>query len=79
MADPRLDDWLTGAAAALDLPTPSSDDTRALLDLVRTVAHGVCRPAGPLAAYLVGVAVGRRADLDVARVALTALVPEEAT
>jgi hypothetical protein len=79
MADSRLDDWLTSAAAALDLPTPSSDDTRALLDLVRAVAHGVCRPAGPLAAYLVGVAVGRHADLDAARVALTALVPEDAT
>jgi len=30
-----------------------------VLDLTRDVAHGVARPAAPLTAYLVGVAVGR--------------------
>ncbi|MFJ8581061.1 DUF6457 domain-containing protein [Micromonospora sp. NPDC093277] len=77
MTDPRLDDWLATAAAALDLPTPSTDECRAVLDLVRDVAHGVCRPAAPLGAYLVGVAVGRGADPDAARVAVAALVPQE--
>ena len=38
-----------------ELPgTPST-----VLDLTRDVAHGVARPAAPLTAYLVGVAVGR--------------------
>ena len=30
-----------------------------MLDLTRDVAHGVARPAAPLTAYLVGMAVGR--------------------
>ncbi|MFG2053210.1 DUF6457 domain-containing protein [Micromonospora sp. NPDC048930] len=77
MSDPKLTDWLTTAAAALDLPAPSTDECRAVLDLVRDTAHGVCRPAAPLAAYLIGVAVGRGADPDVARVAVAALVRPE--
>jgi hypothetical protein len=31
----------------------------AVLDLTRDVAHGVARPAAPLTAYLLGVAVGQ--------------------
>ncbi|MFD2768006.1 DUF6457 domain-containing protein [Micromonospora eburnea] len=77
MTDPRLNDWLATAAAALDLPTPAPDEYRAILDLVRDVAHGVCRPAAPLGAYLVGVAVGRGADPDAARAAVAALVAQE--
>ena len=39
-----------------------------MLDLTRDVAHGVARPAAPLTAYLVGVAVGRGLALsDAAR------------
>lgn len=30
-----------------------------VLDLARDVAHGVARPAAPLTAYLLGVAVGQ--------------------
>jgi len=33
-----------------------------VLDLARDVAHGVARPAAPLTAYLLGVAVGRARD-----------------
>ncbi len=32
-----------------------------VLDLTRDVAHGVARPAAPLTAYLLGLAVGRAA------------------
>jgi len=39
-----------------------------VLDLTRDVAHGVARPAAPLTAYLVGMAVGRGLALpDAAR------------
>jgi hypothetical protein len=38
---------------------PSLADTTAVLDVTRDVAHGVARPAAPLTAYLLGVAVGR--------------------
>jgi len=35
------------------------ETTKLVLDLARDVAHGVARPAAPLTAYLLGVAVGR--------------------
>jgi hypothetical protein len=54
-----LDDWTDTVRAALDLDPV---DTRLVLDLARDVAHGVARPAAPLTAYLLGVAVGRGAD-----------------
>ncbi len=56
-----LDDWTARACATLGLDAETVD--RALvLDLARDVAHAVARPAAPLTAYLVGVAVGRGAD-----------------
>jgi len=49
----------------LGLTGDAVDDQRAvtkvILDLARDAAHGVARPAAPLTAYLVGVAVGRGA------------------
>jgi hypothetical protein len=36
--------------------------TKAVLDVARDVAHAVLRPAAPVTAYLMGVAVGRGAD-----------------
>ena len=54
-----LDDWVERVRAALDLgPT----DTPLVLDLARDVAHGVMRPAAPVTAYLLGLAVGQGAD-----------------
>jgi hypothetical protein len=35
-----------------------------VLDLARDAAHQVARPAAPLTAYLLGVAVGRGQSLD---------------
>ncbi|MGW0436826.1 DUF6457 domain-containing protein [Micromonospora sp. NPDC003197] len=72
-------EWLVGAAAALDTPELSEQDIAALLDVVREVAHGVCRPAGPLAAYLIGTAVGRGADPRVAAAIIGGLVTEGPT
>ena len=53
-----LERWTEAACAELGLD-PASADTKAVLDLARDVAHGVARPAAPLTAYLLGVAVGR--------------------
>jgi len=55
-----LTDWTAQACAALGLDA-SAVDPDLVLDLARDVAHGVARPAAPLTAYLVGVAVGRGA------------------
>ena len=61
-----LDDWLREAAAALDFspsdPALLGDDAvTAILDLTRDVAHGVARPAGPLGAFALGLALGNSA------------------
>jgi len=56
-----LDEWTTQVCAALGLESSSIDQTL-VLDLARDVAHGVARPAAPLTAYLLGLAVGRGAQ-----------------
>jgi uncharacterized protein DUF6457 len=62
----ELDRWTAAVRAALGLPAPAGDgggaEQRLVLDLARDVAHGVLRPAAPMTAYLVGLAVGRGAD-----------------
>jgi hypothetical protein len=67
-----LDSWTEAACAELGID-PAIADTRAVLDLAREVAHRVQRPAAPLTAYLLGVAVGRGTDLHAAAAALQRL------
>jgi hypothetical protein len=55
-----LEEWTEAVCAELALGSNVVDVT-AVLDMARDVAHGVARPAAPLTAYLVGVAVGRGA------------------
>ena len=56
-----LEQWTAAVGAGLGLdPGPlSTAETKAVLDLARDVAHAVDRPAAPLTAYLLGLAVGR--------------------
>ncbi|OLE22717.1 MAG: hypothetical protein AUG44_24280 [Actinobacteria bacterium 13_1_20CM_3_71_11] len=65
-----LEDWIATVCAELDVDPV---DTTLVLDLARDVAHGVARPAAPLTAYLLGLAVGRGADARQAAAAVTAL------
>jgi len=58
-----LDAWTEAACAELGID-PAAADTRTVLDLAREVAHGVARPAAPLTAYLLGIAVGRGVPVD---------------
>ncbi len=53
-----LDEWGAAVCGELGLD-PAALDPRLVLDLARDVAHGVARPAAPLTAYLLGVAVGQ--------------------
>jgi hypothetical protein len=58
--------WLRAVAEALGIDDRALVDDAAaatILDLARDAAHGVARPAAPLAAYAVGLAVGRGATL----------------
>lgn len=73
-----LTQWLTRLSSEL-----GTDDLRLdegtisdLLDLTREAAHGVERVAGPLTTFLVGVAVGRGADVAAATRTATALLEE---
>jgi hypothetical protein len=74
-----LEEWMTTVRAELALDGDGVADLRVvqavILDLARDAAHGVARPAAPLTAYLVGVAVGRGAPLGetAARIAELAL------
>ena len=70
-----LDEWLVAAAA--ELGTLDEVDATLVLDLARDVAHGVARPAAPLTAYLLGIAVGRGADPAEAAARLSRLAQEQ--
>ena len=56
-----LEEWTTAVGAGLGLdPGPlSTAEIKAILDVAGDVAHAVARPAAPLTAYLLGVAIGR--------------------
>jgi hypothetical protein len=62
-----LEEWMTTVREELGLAGDGVADTKAvmtvILDLARDAAHAVARPAAPLTAYLVGVAVGQGASL----------------
>jgi molybdopterin-guanine dinucleotide biosynthesis protein A len=61
-ADPNggtmLEDWMDTVCRELGLDR-GDVDRDLVLDLAKDVAHGVARPAAPLTAYLLGLAVGR--------------------
>lgn len=57
-----LEDWTEALCAELGLD-PAEATQKTVLDLARVVAHTVDRPAAPLTAYLLGLAVGGGAPL----------------
>jgi hypothetical protein len=67
-----LQEWTAAVGADLGLDHAVMD-TGIVLDLARDVAHGVARPAAPLTAYLVGVAVGQGLSLPEAAGRISAL------
>jgi len=52
-----LDDWTAAACAELGIDL-AAVEMRTILDLARAAAHQVERPAAPVTAFLLGVAVG---------------------
>ena len=59
-------DWTDELAVALGVEPLGGEDAERLLGAARDVAHRVERKATPLAAFLLGVAVERRAASGVA-------------
>jgi hypothetical protein len=53
-----IDRWVMAVAEELGV-TPNPADTRTILDMTKDVAHNVDRPAAPVTAYLIGIAVGQ--------------------
>jgi hypothetical protein len=56
-----VDHWIAAACAELGL-TPGDVPVKAILDLARDAAHQVERPAAPVTAFVLGLAVGRGQD-----------------
>jgi hypothetical protein len=67
-----LQSWIEAACAELGID-PAAADARTVLDLARDVAHQVERPAAPLTAFLLGLAVGQGQPLADCAGRLTAL------
>jgi hypothetical protein len=60
-----LESWTEAVCAEFGID-PSDAATRTVLDVARDVAHQVARPAAPLTAYLLGIAVGRGEPVEAA-------------
>jgi hypothetical protein len=65
----NLYEWAGEAVDALELPEDlrwlaDRETVEAVLDLARDVAHGVARPAAPVAAFLAGAALGAGPSMD---------------
>ncbi len=58
-----LDEWTAAACTELGLDRDLAD-VKTVLDLARDVAHDVARPAAPVGAFVLGLAVGRGQDLN---------------
>ncbi len=67
-----LADWIAVVCADLGIDRAAVDE-RLILDLARDAAHRVDRPAAPVTAFLLGVAVGTGRQLAPTAERLTAL------
>jgi Domain of unknown function (DUF6457) len=67
-----VDEWVGAACAELGIE-PARVNVRLVLDLARVAAHQVERPAAPLTAYLLGLAVGAGEPANEAIARLTTL------
>lgn len=70
------DEWLAALSARIGTEDIPMDDeaVHIVLDLARDAAHEVERPAAPLTAFLVGVAVGRGGSLGAVAALATELI-----
>ena len=73
-----LESWTEAVCAEFGID-PSDAATRTVLDVARDVAHQVARPAAPLTAYLLGIAVGRGEPVEAAAERLRELTARWAT
>lgn len=67
-----LEEWASQVCGELGVD-PGALDVNVVLDMARDVAHGVARPAAPLTAFLLGVAVGQGLPLAESAAQVSAL------
>lgn len=72
MVPMTLDEFIAAACAELGLDAHEVN-REVILDLARDVAHNTVRPAAPLSTFLLGLAVGKGADLAESAARLTAV------
>ena len=58
----QLGTWSRALAAELGLDPATNVPVEAILDVARDAAHGVLRPAAPVSAYLLALAVANGTD-----------------
>lgn len=66
-----LEEWVDAVRRELGIEVGVDQDL--VLDVTKEVAHDVARPAAPLTAYLMGLAIGAGADPATAAERVTAL------
>ena len=66
-----MEEWIQ--AVRLELGIDDSVDVDVILDIARVAAHNVARPAAPVTTFLLGVAVGRGADVADSAALISAL------
>jgi hypothetical protein len=71
-----MNEWLDELADELGVARMTNEEVRALLGVTREVAHRVERRFAPLAAFMIGAAVGRGAPFVAATEAAERLLPE---
>jgi len=54
--NPSAQEWLSGLATEMGLPSPSAEDIENLLNLAGIAAHSSERIAAPIACWMVGLA-----------------------
>jgi hypothetical protein len=72
----EMDAWTDAVRGELGLD--DDPQVRLVLAVAKDVAHGVLRPAAPVTAYLLGLAVGRGADPAAAAAQVQRLVERRA-
>jgi hypothetical protein len=72
-----LESWVE--AVRRELGIGAAVDRDLILDVTKEVAHNVARPAAPLTAYLLGLAIGAGADPATAAARITELARGWAT
>jgi hypothetical protein len=77
MNDDAMTAWTSAVRTELGL-TDDDPQVRLVLQVAKDVAHGVLRPAAPVTAYLMGLAVSRGADPGDVAARMSRLVEEHA-